>query len=350
MLIVDCIIYSLQQHGGITVYFNELLRRMNSRGFPHRTLKYSDVTGGEAVNQDLKSLRLAERYRRCQIPDVATLFHSSYYRLPNRRIPVVTTVHDFTYEYFASFPRKYVHSWQKFSAIRSSDFIICVSENTRQDLLNFIPDVDPKRIYVVHNGVSSTFSPLESAAIVAVDRPRPYILYVGGRKGYKNFSIVLSALSKYSNIDLVCVGGGPLTSHEKLFVDKHLSTRFRIHTFVSDEELNLLYNNAYCLIYPSSYEGFGIPVLEAMRAGCPVIALNSSSIPEVAGDAALLIERPDVDELVSAINKLGSYEVRLCLRHRGFLRADQFSWEKTFEETLQIYGLASKNFLPKRRY
>ena len=342
MLIIDGIIYSLQRHGGITVYFNELLRRIAAQGIDCRTFIYTDASEHAAAfarKQEVRSPRLAERYRRCEVPADASVFHSSYYRLPNREINTVTTVHDFTYEHFVNGPRRWLHSWQKFAVIRDSQAIICISENTRRDLLYFLPDIDPAQIHVIYNGVGEAFSPIAPAAATSADRP--YVLFVGARDGYKHFSLVVAALAQLPDLGLVCVGGGPLQPEEKLLIDKHLSKRFMHRLGVSEQELNVLYNEAYCLAYPSAYEGFGIPVLEAMRAGCPVVAVNGSSIPEVAGEAALLLTRPDVDELIHLIKQLESQELRVTLRQRGFAQANRFSWQRTFEETLRLYKTVS---------
>lgn len=338
---IDGIIYSLQRHGGITVYFNELLQRMKSGAAGDCRIV---VHEGSAVNAEFlptgyetRPMRLAERYRRCPVSAQADLFHSSYYRLPDRRLPVVTTVHDFIYERFASGPRKWLHSWQKFAAIRASQAVICISESTRRDLLQFLPDIRPERLHVVHNGVSSAFHPLVPGA-VSMGTVRPYVLFVGARNGYKNFIPLVQAMVVLRDLDLVCIGGGALTSQESELVQRQLGGRFVHHMGVSDAQLNQFYNNAFCLAYPSAYEGFGIPVLEAMRAGCPVVAMNSSSIPEVAGDAAQLLPDASPEALREAINRLNQSGYREHYRQLGLQRAALFSWDRTFAETCKVYA------------
>lgn len=348
MLTVDGIVYSLQPHGGITVYINELLQRIAAKGVACHTLVYKGASQHVAAlpgNPEMRHPRLAERFRSCQVAGNSGVFHSSYYRLPDSKMTTVTTVHDFTYERFVTGPRRWLHSRQKFSAIRGSQAIICVSENTRRDLLHFLPDIAPERVHVVHNGVGDTFFPLAARAENAAERP--YVLFVGARGGYKNFALVIRALARIPDLGLVCVGGGPLTKDESTLVNQHLFGRFQHRSGISEQVLNELYNHAHSLVYPSAYEGFGIPVLEAMRAGCPVVAFNGSSIPEVAGDAALLIDQLTADALVDAMTKLESASLRTELRQQGLERAKNFSWQRTFEQTMQVYELAHEK--PLRR-
>lgn len=338
MLMIDGIIFSLQRHGGISVYFKELIHRLAYKNHEYCTMVYLGTSDNDISLPNpliLRNLRIAERYRRCPVAKNVSLFHSSYYRLPDRSLPTVTTVHDFVYERFASRLRGWVHSKQKFMAIRESQAIICISQNTRRDLLHFLPEIDPNRVYVIYNGVGESFFPLKLECKSSSDRP--YVLFVGGRSGYKHFETLVCALSLVPDLRLLCVGGGPLTYKERVIINLKLPNRFEHRISVSEEVLNTYYNKAFCLAYPSAYEGFGIPVLEAMRAGCPVIAVNSSSIPEVAGNAALLVDQPGVEELVCALKQLQDEELRIVLRQSGFIQARQFSWQRMFEETLRVY-------------
>jgi len=136
---------------------------------------------------------------------------------------------------------------------------------------------------------------------------------------------------------LVLVGGGPLTKEERALLEKYAAGRFVHRGYLSEIELNGEYNRSVCLVYPSLYEGFGIPVLEAMRAGCPVVAVNSSSIPEVAGTAALLMERGTPEEVRQAVEYMMVDENRRRYRSQGFSRSERFSWDITYKRTAKLY-------------
>ena len=337
MVVIDGIIFSLQRSGGISTYFNELLSRLLGAGIPVNCFVYGQGTGLAPIEVQRRA-RMLERYRACRLGSTAqrVLFHSSYYRLPSRNHgPVVTTVHDFTYERFSSGPRRWIHSWQKSRAIEGADAVICVSESTRKDLLEFMPHISLQRVHVIHNGVSDDFRPVDKADDALASRP--YVLYVGSRSRYKNFGLAVEAVSSFEGVDFVAVGGGTLTSSEERLLEQKLCGRYELRGVVDVGTLKQLYNGAICLLYPSSYEGFGIPVLEAMRAGCPVVALDASSIPEVAGSAASLVPRADPELFASAISHLRNAAVRDEFRARGQRQAARFSWDKTFSETMNVY-------------
>tara|TARA_R110001592_G_scaffold363250_1_gene682470 strand:- start:1857 stop:2870 length:1014 start_codon:yes stop_codon:yes gene_type:complete len=333
MIHIDGIIFHLQTAGGISVYFKELLKFIERESVLYEVGIYSK-NGSNLKNSTFIDPLKFERYRSCHIPSTSKLFHSSYYRLPDRRdVPVVTTVHDFTYEKFIKGPRKWIHSWQKQHAILNSDAIICISENTAKDLLIYMPKVDEKKIHVIHNGVSSVFMPKACSDNVS----SPFVLFVGARGEYKNFKMALQALSLNPGVNLLCVGGGSFTAQETSLISTYLDGRCEWAGFVEESQLNLLYNQAVCLLYPSLYEGFGIPVLEAMRAGCPVVAVNSSSIPEVAGSSAILVDNVNPTELSEAVSLLMSGNVRKGYIESGFKQANKFSWDNCFEKTLSLY-------------
>ncbi|EHR6735586.1 glycosyltransferase family 4 protein [Vibrio parahaemolyticus] len=317
MIVFDPIIHYLQSGGGVTVYYNNILERISKTD-----KKYCIV--------DEIKLPKITRYLNCPTKDKSGVFHSSYYRLPEASgFKIVTTVHDFTYEKFIKGPAKWLHCWQKYRAIKRSDAVICVSENTANDLLKYCP-IDSKKIKVIYNGVSESYHPLSD-----FDESSKEIIFVGARSGYKNFDVAVDVLRKLPDFSLSIVGGGKLSYEEIKKLESNIPGRYKWLGRLSDEELNVAYNRAHALLYPSSYEGFGIPVVEAMRAGCPVVAVNVSSIPEVAGSAAILTDYADANLFAEAILKV--CDMRDQLRKAGFEQANKFSWEKCFLETLQVY-------------
>jgi mannosyltransferase len=325
-ILYDGIISNLQAYGGVTVYFKEIISRVASEEYS--IVEYTSERTLSAGSKK-RTPRFLERYRDFQWKnDSADIFHSTYYRIPDKHsLPIVTTVHDFTYELYMSGPQRWVHSWQKNKAIKASDLIICVSQNTANDLVRFC-DVDETKIQVIHNGVSDSYRPLD----LPTDN---MVLFIGARGGYKNFDIAVKSIAQCKALRLGIVGGGNLTAKEKIMLDAILPNRFEHLGKITNEELNTLYNTAYCLLYPSEYEGFGIPVLESMRAGCPVIAVNRSSIPEVAGNAALLLDTITIEDIVDALNNISS--CRESLKLAGFAQSIKFSWEQCFNETYKAY-------------
>ncbi|MDW5377032.1 glycosyltransferase family 1 protein [Halomonas sp. HP20-15] len=337
MIYIDGIVFSLQQHGGISVYFHELYSRLVAANAKAKLLIHEkselNVTLSSLDNKQglvQKKSRPLERYMRSDV-DSDCVFHSSYYRIPSLTVPTVTTVHDFTYEKLVSGPRKWVHVWQKNESIKKSDVVICISNNTAKDLMQYCK-VEESKIEIVYNGVSECYRPLSD-----YDLTTEQVLFVGSRTGHKNFKIAAQAVSQCSFLELTVIGGGGFTKREKAFLDEIMPGRYRHMGHLSNKQLNYMYNSSYCLLYPSSYEGFGIPIIEAMRAGCPVIAINASSIPEVAGEAALLVERPDIRLLADALKNLKIGRERERLVRAGLEQANKFSWQKCFEETYRIY-------------
>lgn len=345
---LDNIIFFLQKSGGISVYWYELERRALAThddltvvepGDRHNNIFRKQLNIPEEVI--VSESRLWQKWLRYSalsitLPERA-IVHSSYYRISTRRNAVnIVTVHDFTYERFRSGPAKWIHTLQKRRAIRYADGIICISENTKRDLLKFFPDMQGKKIKVIYNGVSDLFRPGTGTDLSAGDPP--YILYVGDRKApYKNFAIAVDVLNRLKGYHLFIVGS-VLSQEETSLLSDRLGGRYRHYANISSEALNDLYSRAFCLLYPSSYEGFGIPVVEAMKAGCPVVAANRSSIPEVAGEAALLVDSIVPESFLEAIRLLEEDETRKACIAKGITQAEKFSWDQCFQETMAFYN------------
>ena len=164
-----------------------------------------------------------------------------------------------------------------------------------------------------------------------------FALYVGERGGYKNFRLALSALSMLPGLELHCVGGGPLRPDELRAAGPNVRYRVRHLGFVTDEQLNQAYNDALCLVYPSSHEGFGIPVLEAMRAGCPVVSIDCRAVREVGGDALTVAESATPEAMAEAIAHAVTPLHRDRLSRRGRELAERFDWRTTHLRTIEVY-------------
>ncbi len=358
-IILDNIIFSLQRSGGISnVWFEFIYRIMRKSNielsfldFKNQNIFFQKLPKNNYPTNITHSKRLIERYRNPQLENINQkfIFHSSYYRICKNPYAInITTVHDFTYEYYNHGLAKFIHSWQKRQAILKSDHIICISENTKKDLLHFIPNVAPEKISIVYNGVSDDYHIISSSETLNT-LPFPslsYVVFVGSRAKYKNFELTVQAISKTS-LNLVIVGSS-LNSEEQSMINKHFQKDNRIYCtgYIDNSQLNIVYNNAYALLYPSTYEGFGIPVLEAQKAGCPVIAYNGSSIPEIIGDTTLLMQEISTKEIHHKLEILKNKQVRTKIITEGIKNAQRFSWDKMYENIINIYQKVweSRNF------
>jgi glycosyltransferase involved in cell wall biosynthesis len=361
-ILYDYQIFSSQQYGGISRYFFEIANRIAASCehevavlapfFVNRYLRnrdgvrlhgmrmpyfpYCGIVFGAA---NRTATRLFPRERRS-----ADIVHETYYSPANCYPPStkrVTTVHDMIHERFPdNFSPDGRVRQAKRHAVAQADHVICDSHNTKKDLIE-LAGVPDEKITVVHLGVSpASGNPVPKP----VDVERPFVLYVGLRiPAYKNFERLLEVYSRSAllreNFSLVCFGGGPFNRRElDLMNTMQIPSRKVKHVAGADDVLAGLYASAAVLVYPSVYEGFGIPPLEAMSFGCPVACANGGSLPEVAGAAAEMFDPLDSEEMTAAIeNVLSTPERAKDLIRRGYEHIKQFSWDRCAEETLNVY-------------
>ena len=348
-IIIDNLVFEWQKAGGISVVWHELIKRMINDStirqhvsfveYPHTNDNLFHKELGikqEAVIKKCSATGFTwKRYLNLSLhADKKFIFHSTYYRVcSNSNAINIVTVHDFTYEYFNKGLKKYIHSLIKNRAIRSADYIVCISENTKKDLIKFVPDVNKDKIYVIPNGCSDDFFVISQDRL---DYYENFLLFVGSRATYKNFDLAVQ-VAKQSNLKLKIVGS-ILSNSEKAFVEEHLSNKYEELGRIDNHRLNEEYNKALALIYPSSYEGFGLPVIEAQRAGCPVVAILNSSIKEIFGDCSYLSSDNNVSSLCDIVSHLKDVPgYRDNIVSLGLQNASKYTWDKTYNLYKNLY-------------
>lgn len=254
--------------------------------------------------------------------------------------PFVLTVYDMIHElmpqYFVEDSFHVVE--RKLLLMQKATKIIVVSNNTKKDIIKIYPDIDPSKIEVIYHGSSIKIHPE-----VTVQFPEKYILYVGSRETYKNFKFFIQSvtplLKNDPNLQIIAAGGGKFTEEEIQFL-KNLDIQNQVlQRYFQEEELGHYYQNAQCFVFPSLYEGFGIPVLESMACGCPIVLTKHGSFPEVAGDAGIYFDSESEDDLREKIRVLISdEELRKKYAEKGLERVKKFDWKDAAEQCLKVYS------------
>ncbi|MEG3926480.1 methyltransferase domain-containing protein [Microcoleus sp. D3_18a_C4] len=290
-------------------------------GIKYRTISPYDYNATDADREMLQQV--------CE-EEGADLFISTYYTTP-LSTPSVFMAYDMIPEVLgANFNEP---MWQeKHYAIRHASAYISISENTASDLIEFFPDISSKLVTVAPCGVSSIFSPACQEDInrfkTKYGISKPYFISVGGGSDYKNIRLFFQAfgqLATKQGFEILCTGSGVLLEEEF----RAYTSGTVIHKLqLNDEELRLAYSGALALVYPSKYEGFGLPILEAITCGCPVITCPNSSLPEVAGEAALYVKDDDADGLANALCEVQKPKIRSSLIAGGLEQAQKFSWSR----------------------
>jgi glycosyltransferase involved in cell wall biosynthesis len=233
------------------------------------------------------------------------------------------------------------HAAMKKQCFDMATAIPCISSSTRDDLLELYPYLESKVSVIPLSGELKINHSIKKLAPTSVDCT-PYLLYVGARKSYKNFARLLLAFARvvprFQNL-LLKVAGAPFTSEEsELLQALGISNQVIIYPDITDSELYDLYRDAISFVYPSLYEGFGLPLLEAMSLGTPVITSNTSSMPEVAGNAALLFNPESIESITDAIIEIVARpDLREDLRRKGYQQSLRFSWDKTCDQYIELY-------------
>lgn len=381
-ILFDHQIFSVQRYGGISRYFVELMRelRNSERTEVDLALKFSDnfyiqqnselfhvksfskrrdpffsmnFRGKARLNRLLEKIgilndpnALNSRFalRKFTFNDF-DVFHPTYYdpyflkHLGNK--PFVLTVYDMIHELFREKFPEYDDTTipRKKELITKAAHIIAISQSTKKDIMN-IYNIDEKKISVIYLGNSLQSENISKSELKL---PSKYILYVGDRQAYKNFGFFLRAIKDLliedTNLQLVCAGSVPFNrSEQQLFQALGLQEKLTHFPLVDDGILLQLYKRASCFVFPSLYEGFGIPVLEALTCGCPALLSNRSSLPEIGGDAARYFDPEDQQSMADAVRSvLYDEQTANQMRQRGYERAKQFTWAKCAEETRQVY-------------
>ncbi len=268
------------------------------------------------------------------------------------KIKLVVTIHDLAFLLFPEVMKfNPINYWQTFvkRSVHNADHIISVSESTRKDIARLY-DIAEHKITVTHEACNDSYKRIKDESVLKgisqkYDLPERFILYVGTIEPRKNLTVLLEAmdiLKKEYNLDIKLVVAGKrgwlCTGFFGTLRRLGLENNVIFAGYVPGEDLPGIYNLAKIFVYPSKYEGFGLPLLEAISCGVPVIASNISSIPEVVGDACVLVVHDDPKDFSRNIYELlTDKELRLKMISKGFERAKLFSWEKVAKETLKVY-------------
>jgi glycosyltransferase involved in cell wall biosynthesis len=358
-LLYDHQVFTLQRYGGISRYFYELIvdilekdqidislfmgHFINEFGLEKYKDKYKKFFGKTHKDYPKSKLFylhfnniLFRRFFKNTYPDI---YHQTYYQYLNKDFKGkrIITVYDMTHELFPKLfsPLDRTSEWKK-TSIPKADGITCISKSTKNDLLKMF-DIAHENVEVIYLGF---------ACINEFEKKRkidsPYILFVGDRGGHKNFNLLLECLSIKNNLrknfKLICFGRNDFTNEESEKIRKYNLENSVEYISGPDTLLANLYYNASAFVYPSKYEGFGIPPLEAMNYGCPVVASYSSSIPEVVGDAGFYFDPENSEELGEKLDQvISNDDLRKELIKKGYEQKEKFSWERCSEETLKFY-------------
>lgn len=352
-ILYDHQMFSMQKYGGVTRYFCNLMQNLPQNMEYELPIVYSENHYlKEMIGLELKQISLISSFRikrrvyyffndRVSCKHIKKgefdLFHPSYYStyfLKSIKKPFVLTVHDMIHEKFHDLFSPYDKTTEyKKNLINKAEHVIAVSQCTKNDIVDLF-DINPDKISVVHHGYESFATPVDRLF-------DSYILYVGDRKNYKNFNFFIKSvaplLAQNRELKIVCTGM-PFSKEELLLFSEEKIQNQLIQLSVNDRQLASLYKYALLFVYPSLYEGFGIPILEAFKNKCPVCLSDASCFPEVAGEAACYFDPYDSDSILDAVSKvINDEEYADTLRNRGEMKVEEYSIKKMVDSTCDIY-------------
>ena len=357
-IVFDYQIFFWQRYGGISTYFSNLAKNIVKLDNEVKIIapfytnelindnSFLDIVIGRKIKNipiytnklyRISNNILFEYYLKKVNPKIIHLtYYDKIFNLNKKK--KILTVYDLIHEklFFNNYRNK---NFPKKKALEEVDHIICISESTKKDLLD-IYKIDEKKISVIY--LASSFYHNQENTLI--NNNIPSILYVGDRSRYKNFynfikSIANSKLLK-NRVNINCFGSNPFSRQELiLFANEGFKNGIINHITGNNDVLKGLYLSSTVLVYPSLYEGFGLPILEAMSLGCPVICSNISAIKEIGGEAARYFDPNNIDDMTTAIEQtINSEEKRKILIKKGFEKNRDYSWTKCARETLAIYN------------
>ncbi len=348
--------FTLQVYGGISRYFAELIKNAPPDLEIKTQVPYSNNFYLKELQPETKPF-FAEKNFKGKLPlfrqinnhkskktlkkgDFDLLhpgYYAPYFLKHIGKKPFVLTVHDMTHELYPEAFSKFDKTAQwKQLLMKKANHIIAVSENTKQDILRF-SKIEAHKISVIWHGFYNNKKQAQEVKPINM----PFLLYVGSRTAYKNFDNFIKAFillkKEFPTLHLMCTGNAFSEKEKSFFAEKNISESV-VQIRASDSELSWLYQNAEAFIFPSFYEGFGIPVLEAFANNCPAILSHTAALKEVGGNACAYFSPENIEDIKATIKSVISDEkLRFVMQKKGAKRLKLFSWQKTAIETAKIY-------------
>ena len=364
-IIYDYKIFWSQKYGGISRYFVNIIKNFHK----NKNIDFKIIAPfyqNSYLNYEIDKKKIFGFFMKKKIPKTLFLFkqfnkfffkysvhnfkpnliHSTYYNenINKKKIPLIVTVYDLIHEKLAK--EKGYEIFPKYKSVMMADHVICISKKTKEDLIKFY-NISENKISVIYLGSDHALS--SPNKYESLNKDKPYILYVGSREKYKNFQFFLEgySLSERLKMDfnLVLFGGGKLSNKErKIISDLKIDHKNIIQIDGDDKKLYQLYKSSKMFIFPSIYEGFGLPLVEAMANECPVICAKNKVFEEIAGDAVEYFDPTYLESFKEKVEEVIYSNSRIKeLKLLGKAKSENYSWGKCADETLKIYSKFTRN-------